>query len=166
MQDFNNKEDYIMSLAEQLKLEDETFTFELKFTTVTQTPEGTTVNATGKVGRYGKVWLTYNFSPNPNPENAHLGSFVGIGRAIADDGTQNEGQRRGVYVMDGLTATVYSLDDVTDGLPNFCIEHWDLAAETVTLNFSRIEKRYCLHEFLICNRIQRMYAAISKKRLL
>ena len=129
-----------MSLAEQLKLEDETFTFELKFTTVSQTPEGTTVNATGTAGRYGKVWLTYNFSPNPNPEYDHLGSFVGIGRAIADDGTQNEGQRRGVYVKDGLTATVYSLDDVTDGLPNFCIEHWDLAAETVTLNFSRIEK--------------------------
>tara|TARA_B100001250_G_scaffold147499_1_gene126306 strand:- start:12 stop:401 length:390 start_codon:yes stop_codon:yes gene_type:complete len=129
-----------MSLAEQLKLEDETFTFELKFTSVTQTPEGTTVDATGTAGRYGKVWLTYNFTPNPNPENSHLGSFIGIGRAIADDGTQNEGQRRGVYIRDGLKATVYSLDDVTDGLPNFCIEHWDLSSETVTLNFSRIEK--------------------------
>ena len=129
-----------MSLAEQLKLEDETVTFELKITSITQTPEGTTVNSVGTAGRYGKVWLTYNFTPNSNPENAHMGSFVGIGRAVTDDGTQNEGQRRGVYVMDGLKATVYSLDDVTDGLPNFCIEHWDLISETVTLNFSRIKK--------------------------
>ena len=129
-----------MSLAEQLKLEDETFTFELKITSITQTPEGTTVHSTGTVGRYGKVWLTYNFTPNSNPENAHMGSFVGIGRTVTDDGIQNEGQRRGVYVMDGLKAIVYSLDDVTDGLPNFCIEHWDLSSETVTANFSRIEK--------------------------
>ena len=54
-----------MSLAEQLKLEDEIFSFELKITSITQNPEGTQVNATGTVGRYGKVWLTYNFVPNP-----------------------------------------------------------------------------------------------------
>ena len=51
-----------MSLAEQLKLEDETVTFELKITSITQTPEGTTVNSVGTAGRYGKVWLTYNFT--------------------------------------------------------------------------------------------------------
>jgi len=127
-----------MSLAEQLKLEDEILTFELKFTTVTQTPEGTTVNATGTVGRYGKVWLTYNFTANPKQE--HTGSFVGIGRSITEEGVANEGKRRGVYVGDGLTRTVYSLDDASDGAPNFCIEHWDLANETIKLEFSRIQK--------------------------
>ena len=54
-----------MSLADQLKLEDEISTFELKITSMTQTATGTQVNATGTVGRYGKVWLSYDFTPNP-----------------------------------------------------------------------------------------------------
>ena len=127
-----------MSLAEQLKLEDEIFSFELKITSITQNPEGTQVNATGTVGRYGKVWLTYNFVPNPTQEN--MGSFVGIGRTLAEDGVQHEGRRRGVYIGDGVIGTVYSLDDVSDGAPNFCIEQWDLSKETIQLQFSRIEK--------------------------
>ena len=59
---------------------------------------------------------------------------------ITEEGVANEGKRRGVYVGDGLTGTVYSLDDVSDGAPNFCIEHWDLANEKIELEFSRIEK--------------------------
>ena len=127
-----------MSLADQLRLENETFSFELKITSMTQTEEGVQANATGTVGRYGKVWLTYNFTANPKQE--HMGSFVGFGRAITEEGVSNEGKRRGVYVGNGLTRTVYSLDDVSDGAPNFCIEHWDLANETIKLEFSRIEK--------------------------
>ena len=125
-----------MSLAEQLKLEEETFSFELKITSITQSKEGTQVNATGTVGRYGKVWLTYDFTANPKQE--HTGSFVGIGRAVTDDGVANEGQRRGGG--DGLTGTVYSLDDVSDSAPNFCVEHWDLKAETIQLQFARLER--------------------------
>ena len=53
-----------MSLANKMKLEDEISTFELKITSITQTPNGTQVNATGTVGRYGKVWLSYDFTPN------------------------------------------------------------------------------------------------------
>jgi len=127
-----------MSLADQLRLENETFSFELKITSMTQTEEGVQVNATGTVGRYGKVWLTYNFTANPKQE--HMGSFIGFGRAITEEGVANEGKRRGVYVSDGLTGTVYSLDDVSDGAPNFCIERWDLANEKIELEFSRIEK--------------------------
>ena len=126
-----------MSLAEQLNLEDETFTFELKITSMTQHDSGTQVNATGTVGRYGKVWLTYNFTPNSMQE--HMGSFVGIGRAVTEDGQSSQGNRRGVYLGDGIKGTVYSLDDVTDGLPNFCIEKWDLEKETIEMTFSRIQ---------------------------
>jgi hypothetical protein len=133
----NPQGDRLMSLAEQLKLEGESFSFESEITSITQNPEGTQVNATGNVGRYGKVWLTYNFTPNPIQKN--MGSFVGTGRAITEDGVSNEGQRRGVYVRDGMTATVYSLDDVSDGAPNFCIEQWDLSKETIQHQFSRIE---------------------------
>ena len=126
-----------MSLSDQLILEEEISTFELKITSITQTSSGTQVNATGTVGRYGKVWLSYDFTPNS--EQQHMGSFVGIGRGLTPDGAAAEGQRRGVYVGDGLKGTVYSLDDVTDGKPNFCIEKWDLEKETIELSFSRIE---------------------------
>ena len=125
-----------MSLADQLILEEEISTFELKITSITQTSSGTQVNATGTVGRYGKVWLSYDFTPNS--EQQLMGSFVGVGRGLTPEAAA-EGQRRGVYVGDGLKGTVYSLDDVTDGKPNFCIEKWDLEKETIELSFSRIE---------------------------
>ena len=79
----NPQGDRLMSLAEQLKLEGESFSFESEITSITQNPEGTQVNATGNVGRYGKVWLTYNFTPNPIQKN--MGSFVGTGRAITEE---------------------------------------------------------------------------------
>ena len=69
----------------------------------------------------------------------HTGSFVGIGRAVTEDGQSNQGNRRGVYLGDGIKGIVYSLDDVTDGLPNFCIEKWDLEKETIEITFSRIQ---------------------------
>ena len=72
-----------MSLADQLKLEDEISTFELKITSMTQTANGTQANATGTVGRYGKVWLSYDFTPNPEQELT--GSFVGIGRGLTPE---------------------------------------------------------------------------------
>ena len=58
-----------MSLKDHMKLEDEEFTFQLKITSITQNADGTQVNATGSVGRYGKVWLSYDFTPNPKQEN-------------------------------------------------------------------------------------------------
>ena len=79
-----------MSLANQMKLEDEISTFELKITSMTQTPDGTQVNATGTVGRYGKVWLSYDFTPNSEQE--HMGSFVGIGRGLTPEGAAAEGK--------------------------------------------------------------------------
>ena len=127
-----------MSLANQMKLKDEISTFELKITSMTQTTNGTQVNATETVGRYGKVWLSYDFTPNSEQEQ--MGSFVGIGRGMTPEGAAAEGKRRGVYIGDGLKGTVYSLDDVTDGKPNFCIEKWDLENETIELSFSRIEE--------------------------
>tara|TARA_A100001037_G_scaffold296110_2_gene316161 strand:+ start:247 stop:633 length:387 start_codon:yes stop_codon:yes gene_type:complete len=127
-----------MSLSDQLALEDQVNSFELKITSMTSTKDGVQVNATGTVERYGKVFLTYNFTNNPTQDDT--GSFIGFGWGITADGTRNQGERRGVFTSDGLVGTVYSLDDVTDGYPNFCIEKWDLMNETITMEFSRIQK--------------------------
>ncbi len=126
-----------MSLADQLKLEEQIQSFELRITSMTSSSDGVQVNATGTVQRYGKVFVTYNFSSNPAQENA--GSFTGFGWGVTDDGVRNQAERRGVFVSNGLTGTVYSLDDMSDGNPNFCIEHWDLMKETISMQFSRVQ---------------------------
>ena len=126
-----------MSLKDQLKLEDQINSFELKITSMTSSAAGVQVNASGTVQRYGKVFLTYNFQNNPTQQET--GSFTGFGWGVTEEGVRNQGERRGVFVSNGLTGTVYSLDDVSDGNPNFCIERWDLTNETITLQFSRIQ---------------------------
>ena len=126
-----------MSLKDQLKLEDQINSFELKITSMTSSAAGVQVNASGTVQRYGKVFLTYNFQNNPTQQET--GSFTGFGWGVTEEGARNQGERRGVFVSNGLTGTVYSLDDVSDGNPNFCIERWDLTNETITLQFSRIQ---------------------------
>ena len=85
-----------------------------------------------------QVWLCYFFTRYP--ELVLSLSFVGIGRGLTPEGAAATGQRRGVYILNGLKGTVYSFDDVTDGAPNFCIENWDLEKETIKLSFSRIEQ--------------------------
>ena len=126
-----------MSLADQFKLEEQTQSFELKITSMTSTSDGVQVNATGTVQRYGKVFVSYNFSNNPTQEN--MGLFRGFGWGITEDGVRNQAERRGVFVSNGLTGTVYSLDDMSDGNPNFCIAHWDLTKETISMQFSRVQ---------------------------
>ena len=127
-----------MAVAEKFKLENETFSVEGKITSVTETQTATTFNVTGKAGHYGKVWLTYNALVNPR--HATQGSFTGVGRAITDDGEVNEGIRNGVWTRNGHIVTVYSLDDVSDGVINFCVETWDLRDDSVKFEFSRVQQ--------------------------
>ena len=126
-----------MSLADQFKLEEQTQSFELKITSMTSTSDGVQVNATGTVQRYGKVFVSYNISNNTTQEN--MGSFTGFGWGITEDGVRNQAERRGVFVSNGLTGTVYSLDDMSDGNPNFFIDHWDLTKEPNSMQFSRVQ---------------------------
>ena len=53
-----------MSLADQLKPVDNINKFEVKITSMISSSDGVQVSETGKVERYGKVWLTYNFKNN------------------------------------------------------------------------------------------------------
>lgn len=127
-----------MSVADKFKLEDETFSLEGKITSNTQTANGSTVNVTGKAGIYGKVYLTYNFAANPKADTQ--GSFTGIGRGLSDEGEANSATRGGVWTRNGHVITIYSLDDVTDGALNFCIETWDLGDDSVKIESSRVKK--------------------------
>ena len=112
--------------------------FKGEITSVTLTNEGGVINVVGNTGQYGKVWLTYNLKLD-NPNVATQGSFSGRATAINENGERNAASRQGVWERKGNILHFYSLDDVTDGKPNFCIEKWDLEKETIELSFSRIE---------------------------
>jgi hypothetical protein len=127
----------IMSVADKFTLGSESFSMEGTITSITNTPNGVTANVTGKLGHYGKAYLTYNFLTNPKHETQ--GSVTGIGRAITDSGEANEGIRNGVWTRDGHMLTIYSLDDVSDGVINFCIETWDFRDDSVRFELSRVE---------------------------
>ena len=127
-----------MSVADKFKLEDENYEFEGTITSSTQTQTGSTFNVTGKAGFYGKVWVTYNFLVNPKHETQ--GSFTGVGHSITDDGEAQGGIRNGVWSRDGHVMTVYSLDDISDGVLNFCVETWDFRDDSVKFEFSRVQK--------------------------
>ena len=72
-------------------------------------------------------------------KNEKIYLFKGNGFLINKGGNWLEGIA--AYISSGSIA-IYSLDDVSDGAPNFCIEHWDLANEKIELEFSRIEKGF------------------------
>ena len=78
-----------MSLKDQLKLEDQINSFELKITSMTSSASGVQVNASGTVQRYGKVFLTYNFQNNPTQQET--GSFTGFGWGVTEEGVRNQG---------------------------------------------------------------------------
>jgi hypothetical protein len=127
-----------MSVADKFTLQTENFSVEGSITSITNTPNGVTANVTAKAGHYGKVYLTYNFLTNPKHDTQ--GSVTGIARTVEDSGESNEAIRNGVWTRDGHVITVYSLDDVTDGVINFCVETWDLREDSIKMDFSRVQK--------------------------
>ena len=78
-----------------------------------------------------------------NPKLETQGVVNGIGRAVSDEGEVKAGIRNGVRTRDGHVITVYSLDDVSTAVLNFCIETWDLhddSVGSVKLEFSKVQE--------------------------
>lgn len=116
----------------------ETFSVEGTVTGVELTADGGTINAVGNAGRYGKVFLTWNMTLNPNSDSQ--GAFTGRGMGIDDDGNREAGSRYGVWRRSGTTVTTFSLDDVTDGNQNLCRSTIDLHNNTFTMTFYPLPK--------------------------
>ena len=84
-------------------------------------------------GKYGRVFMTYNMSTNPNSKTQ--GSFTGRGMGIDDNGNREFATRRGVWTREGTTLTLHSLDDLTDGSQNLCKSILDLSTGEFEMTF-------------------------------
>ena len=111
----------------------ESFNLSGKVTSIELSDEGGVINVSSEAGRYGKVFLTYNVTLNPAVLNQ--GYFHGRGVGINDEGVRESGSRQGVFRREGTIMKFYSLDDVSDGLLNYCETIIDLRNETVEMTF-------------------------------
>jgi hypothetical protein len=111
----------------------ESFQLSGKITSIELSATGGVINVSANAGRYGKVYLTYNVKLNPSVPDQ--GYFHGRGVGINDAGERNAGSRQGVFRRDGAKMYFYSLDDVSDGILNYCETVMDLRNETVEMTF-------------------------------
>ncbi len=88
------------------------------------------------IGQYGKVYLSYTLTSNPNIPNS--GTWIGYGRGISLDGVLSRGDLMGVWTMDGTKINIKSVDSVTDGI-NFLSGTIDLIAGEVVAEVFKVE---------------------------
>lgn len=110
----------------------EKFDANFNITSWTATKDGSVITSEGLVGEgYGKVYLTHNFRSN---DSAGLsGDFLGQARTINKDGEMRFASLQGIWKRDGTIVTMYTLDNVTNGVMNYAKGEVDLFAGT--LNF-------------------------------
>ena len=97
------------------------------------TDSGGVITVRALAGKYGRVFITYNMSTNPNSKTQ--GSFTGRGMGIDDTGNREFAARRGVWTREGTTLTLHSLDDLTDGSQNLCKSILDLSTGEFEMTF-------------------------------
>ena len=112
---------------------DESFSLNGQMLNTELTDAGGVVTVEGIAGRYGRVYLTYNMTLNPNADSQ--GPFTGRGMGISEDGARQAGSRNGVWKREGTVITFHSLDDVTDGNQNLCKSVLDLSTGEFEMTF-------------------------------
>ena len=115
----------------------ESFTAKWSIDSVTVGKLESTINmSSADTGQYGKVYLSYTLTSNPNIPNS--GTWIGYGRGISPDGVLSRGDLMGVWTMDGTKINVKSVDSVTDGI-NFLSGTIDLIAGEAVSEVFKIE---------------------------
>ena len=112
---------------------EESFSLKGKMLNVELTETAGVVTVQGIAGRYGRVFLTYNMTMNPNSDSQ--GAFTGRGMGINDEGARQAGSRQGVWKREGTVITYYSLDDVSDGNQNLCKSVLDISTGEFEMTF-------------------------------
>lgn len=97
-------------------------------TSINTGTEKTIITAKGKMGEYGKVYVTYNLSLNAD----RTGGFVeGSGRGIVDADTIAAGFFKGIWQREGSTIVMHTLVNMADGSQNFDIITFDARRDTL-----------------------------------
>ena len=116
---------------------EETFNSTFKMDSVTVGKYESTINLSSPAtGQYGKVYVSYTLTSNPNIPNS--GTWTGHGRGISPEGFLARGDLMGVYTMEGTKIHVKSLDSVTDGI-NFLEGSIDLVSGVMEASVSKVK---------------------------
>ena len=122
--------------AFSLTLED-TFSSTFKIDSVTVGKYESTINLSSPAtGQYGKVYVSYTLTSNPNIPNS--GTWTGHGRGISPEGFLARGDLMGVYTMEVTKIHLNSLDSVTDGI-NFLEGSIDLVSGVMEASVSKVK---------------------------
>ena len=116
-----------------ITIPEETFSVQGKLMNLELSDGGGVITVAAIAGKYGRVFLTYNMSTNPNSKTQ--GSFTGRGMGIDDTGNREFAVRAGVWTRSGTTLTLYSLDDLTDGTQNLCKSKLNLTTGDFQMTF-------------------------------
>jgi hypothetical protein len=116
-----------------ITIPEETFSVQGELMNLELSDGGGVITVAAIAGKYGRVFLTYNMSTNPNSKTQ--GSFTGRGMGIDDTGNREFAVRAGVWTRSGTTLTLYSLDDLTDGTQNLCKSELNLTTGDFQMTF-------------------------------
>ncbi|MAA48913.1 MAG: hypothetical protein CMP83_01990 [Gammaproteobacteria bacterium] len=116
-----------------ITIPEETFSVQGELMNLELSDGGGVITVAAIAGKYGRVFLTYNMSTNPNSKTQ--GSFMGRGMGIDDTGNREFAVRAGVWTRSGTTLTLHSLDDLTDGTQNLCKSELNLTTGDFQMTF-------------------------------
>ena len=116
-----------------ITIPEETFSVQGELMNLELSDGGGVITVAAIAGKYGRVFLTYNMSTNPNSKTQ--GSFTGRGMGIDDTGNREFPVRAGVWTRSGTTLTLHSLDDLTDGTQNLCKSELNLTTGDFQMTF-------------------------------
>ena len=100
----------------------------LNVTSVDMGSDKTTITASGKMGEYGKVYVTYNMT---YAADGVSGAVEGVGRGVVDAETVMTGRFTGIWRREGSTVTMHNTVNMNDGSQNFDIITFDARGDTL-----------------------------------
>ena len=115
----------------------DSFKAKFKIDSITVGKLESTINlSSADTGQYGKVYVSYTLTSNPNITTS--GTWTGHGRGISPDGVLARGDLMGVWTMEGAKIHVKSVDSVSDGV-NFLSGTIDLVKGEMDAEVFKVE---------------------------
>ena len=109
-----------------LKLEKRQADAAMQVTSVILGDDGTTITATGDMGTYGKVYVTYNLKMT----DMTSGTVTGQGRGVLNNDIAF-GSFSGYYFREGATITMHNIVQIDDGSQNLDVITLDTAKSEI-----------------------------------
>ena len=109
-----------------LKLEKRQADAVMQVTSVILGDDGTTITATGDMGAYGKVYVTYNLKMT----DMTSGTVTGQGRGVLNDDIAF-GAFSGYYFREGAIITMHNIVQIDDGSQNLDVITLDTAKSEI-----------------------------------